>query len=237
MKIIETAKELADIASGVWELIPERLQIHLHKHFDAINVFSSEIKIYPDLMPENWINNEKLLTAYTNYLVFLKKQGMLITFEKQRALINIIHVKTKDDVDLASESYLFSTAKEYTAPFVPSQEQVLLMGIAQLPSAQNVKAVFQHYFKNQEISDNLINLFLSFNLWSKDNMKFVFASKSLQKFVKELSILTEKQPGKVFTTLKYLGTTKSIELPLDYSIILTYIKNQNDKSASDNAKD
>ncbi|MBN2663330.1 MAG: hypothetical protein JXR68_06745 [Bacteroidales bacterium] len=236
MKIIETAKDLAQIVTENWELLPERVQIALHKHFDAVNIYSSEIKIYPDLLPEHWLNDENLIKAYTNYLSFLLKQGRLITKEKQAAFIKLIHLKTLDNIELATESFLFSTAKEYTTPFVPNKEAIQLIGIAALPTEQEIEAVLKTYFKNQYISENLVKLFVAFLEWSKDKKNFVFSGKTLQKFIKELSVLCDYHAPKAFSVLKYLGATETIELPLNYSIVLTFIQQKNDKVTGDNTK-
>ena len=226
--LIKSSEKLTKAAKKYWQFFPEDFQKIMHEHIKIINKIYSEITINKDYLPDVWQKNTDVQKALKNYLTHLKKSfGREITPEVVKACINDIYRKTKDDTDLAINSYNYSVTRNYAQPYVPNKTVTQLIGIDGLPQEKEVREAFESYFKGQNITDNLINFFMNFNKWLQDNLHKVIAGKDLYKFIKELAKLTDLAPGKVFSTLKYLAATKSIVLPPDYSPILNWSKKQN----------
>jgi hypothetical protein len=107
-------------------------------------------------------------------------------------------------------------------PFVPHTDSVQLMSVDAMPGPDELKSIFKSYFINQNITDQLIKAFIDFNSWAKDKKNAPYTGKNLSIFIKKLAILTEQAPGKVFSTIKYLVANDTLNLPIDYLVVLNW---------------
>ena len=224
--LYKSTEELTELATLQWNLLTPEMQKLLKKHIGIINKGFTEIKVNSDLLPDSWNKSPELIKSLKLYLESLQKSGRLITSEVVKACINEIHLKVKDDVKLATESYNYSTIRCYPQPYVPNKTVTQLTSIDALPLKAEIREAFESSFSNQTISDNLILTFINFNKWAKDNLHQALYGKKLYYFTKELSKICDNYSGKVFTALKYLHSINSLTLPPDYNPILNWSKKQ-----------
>jgi len=224
----QTVKRFMEVTREYWELLPLDYRNEVQVFVKVLQNDFTPIHFINANVPAFWLENKDIMDGVMLFLKHLtERKNVTLTPEKVKAISMLVDVKTKEPEKII-ETFYNSVNRDYTRPYVVENDSSQGMLNLGLPTALEIKSNFQNYFKGQTISDKLITTFQEYNSYCKDNPKLKpFMGNNLSRFLKELAKITETFPGKVFTALKYLTANETTELPLDYSVILTWYQNQN----------